>query len=117
MSDIKTEHVNPPIPIRKYDWSAVRDGYQEGDLIGWGESEQAAIDDLLLSESDRWDKCDWCEKLIKEDLIDIDCNHLFCCTDCENNYYADRSIRKRSGKIPLFLERSREKANQPPIAV
>lgn len=43
----------PPIPIRKYDWSAYRDGYDEGDLIGYGETEQEAIYDLLIQEINR----------------------------------------------------------------
>lgn len=49
---IITNHVYPPISIRSFDWSAVRDGYEPPDLIGWGSTEQAAIDDLLILESD-----------------------------------------------------------------
>ncbi len=43
---IVTAFVNPPIPCRDFDWSATRDGYEEGDAIGWGRTEAAAIDDL-----------------------------------------------------------------------
>ena len=43
---IVTAFVNPPIPCRGFDWSATRDGYDEGDHIGWGRTEAAAIDDL-----------------------------------------------------------------------
>jgi len=43
---IVTAFVNPPIPVRDFDWSATRDGYDEGDPIGWGRTEAAAIDDL-----------------------------------------------------------------------
>lgn len=50
---IKTTYINPPIPLRKFDWSAVRESYEEGDLQGFGETEQAAIDDLLLQESEK----------------------------------------------------------------
>jgi len=42
----------PPIPIRDFDWSALRDGYEPGDPIGRGSSEAAAIADLLEQESD-----------------------------------------------------------------
>jgi len=42
----------PPIPIRDFDWTALRDGYEPGDPIGRGASEAAAIADLLEQESD-----------------------------------------------------------------
>lgn len=44
---IRTEHVKPPIPTRAWDYSAVLDDYEGGDPMGWGSTEQAAIDDLL----------------------------------------------------------------------
>lgn len=46
---IKTQFVYPPIPIRSFDWSAVDDNTYDGpgSPIGWGPTEQAAIDDLL----------------------------------------------------------------------
>ena len=53
MKGIKTTHEFPPIPIRDYDWSAIRKGYDEGDLIGYGRTEQDAINDLLRQENDR----------------------------------------------------------------
>ena len=37
---IITACVYPPIPIRRYDWNAVREGYDEGDPVGWGATEQ-----------------------------------------------------------------------------
>ena len=43
---IITEYANPPIPIRTWDWSAVFYGYEPGEPIGWGSTEQEAIDDL-----------------------------------------------------------------------
>ena len=43
---IVTAFVNPPIPIRDFDWSATHDDYDEGDPIGWGSTESRAIDDL-----------------------------------------------------------------------
>ncbi len=44
---IKTSHVYPPIPIRSFDWSAHYGDYDLGDLIGWGPTEELAIQDLL----------------------------------------------------------------------
>jgi hypothetical protein len=53
MSKVITSHNYPPIPIRNYDWSANREYYDEGDLIGYGETEQEAIDDLKALENER----------------------------------------------------------------
>jgi hypothetical protein len=44
---IHTEHVRPPIPVREYDWSAVFEDYEPGQLMGWGATRAAAIADLL----------------------------------------------------------------------
>ena len=44
---IITEHHSPPIPIRSYDWRAYFDNYDEGDTIGYGETEDSAIEELL----------------------------------------------------------------------
>ena len=44
---IVTSYDHPPIPIRKWDWSAVTEYYEPNDPIGRGETEQEAIDDLL----------------------------------------------------------------------
>lgn len=40
----------PPIPIRNYDWSAFREDYDEGDLVGHGKTEQEAINNLKEQE-------------------------------------------------------------------
>jgi hypothetical protein len=53
MDKIITSYVYPPIPIRNYDWSAIREDYEPGDLIGTGRTEQDAIDDLVRQENDR----------------------------------------------------------------
>jgi hypothetical protein len=50
MRKIITIHDCPPIPVRDYDWSASREDWDEGDLIGYGPTEQEAIDDLLEQE-------------------------------------------------------------------
>lgn len=52
---IETEHVYPPIPERCFDWSAVREGYEPGDLIGRGPTEAKAIADLLEQEHEQED--------------------------------------------------------------
>ena len=35
-----------PIPIRRFDWTATFEGYEPGDPIGYGETEEQAINDL-----------------------------------------------------------------------
>jgi hypothetical protein len=43
-------YVKPPIPTRTYDWSAIdADTYsgEPSDAIGWGVTEQGAVDDLM----------------------------------------------------------------------
>lgn len=52
MIDIKIDYVFPPIPLRQFDYSAVRDGYDEGDPIGFGETKQKAVDDLISQEEE-----------------------------------------------------------------
>jgi|TARA_R110000772_G_scaffold72943_1_gene158906 hypothetical protein len=53
MNKIITSHDYPPISVRNYDWSAFREDYDEGDLIGYGETEKEAIDELKLLENER----------------------------------------------------------------
>lgn len=53
MSKIITTHEYPPIPIRDYDWSAIREGYEPGNLIGTGRTEQEAIEDLIKQEYEK----------------------------------------------------------------
>ncbi len=43
---IITKFVYPPIPQRQFDWAAVFDGYEPGAHVGYGHTEQDAIDDL-----------------------------------------------------------------------
>jgi len=47
MTDIVTSYICPPIPFRNYDWCATYDGYEPGEPIGYGRTEQEAILDLL----------------------------------------------------------------------
>ena len=50
MKKIITSYECPPIPVRDYDWLAFRQDWDDGDLIGYGRTEQNAIDDLLEQE-------------------------------------------------------------------
>ena len=43
---VVTRYGRAPIPMTSFNWSATLDGYEPGDPVGWGETEQAAIDDL-----------------------------------------------------------------------
>ena len=45
--NIITTLIEPPIGYKGWDWQAVEDGYDEGDRVGYGATEQAAINDLL----------------------------------------------------------------------
>lgn len=45
---IRTQHIYPPIPDRRFDWSAVTDDYEPGQPIGYGRTEQEAIADLQM---------------------------------------------------------------------
>lgn len=46
---IRTDNIFPPIPSREFDWCATDDDRYDGDgsPIGYGETEDAAIADLL----------------------------------------------------------------------
>jgi len=48
---ITTERIDPPIPTNKHDWQAFRDSYDEGDEVGYGKTEQEAINDLIEQEN------------------------------------------------------------------
>jgi len=45
--NINTTYENPPIPMRNLDWSAYAEGYEPGDALGHGATEDEAIKDLL----------------------------------------------------------------------
>lgn len=49
---IVTKYAPPAIPVRCFDWTAVADDYEPGDLIGYGYTEAEAIADLreLIAE-------------------------------------------------------------------
>jgi hypothetical protein len=44
--------VFPPIPITDFDYEATYEGFDLGDPVGYGATEQEAIDSLLERESD-----------------------------------------------------------------
>lgn len=43
---IRVSYDRPPIPTNRFDYSAVFDGYEPGDLIGYGSTAESAIEDL-----------------------------------------------------------------------
>lgn len=49
---INVELVLPPIPIRNFDFQATFEGYEPGDPIGYGETREAAIADLMVAEGE-----------------------------------------------------------------
>ncbi|CAB4187955.1 hypothetical protein UFOVP1169_33 [uncultured Caudovirales phage] len=49
---IITSFIYPPIPIRKFDWCAYRDGTEESERYGYGVTEDDAIADLLMLEDE-----------------------------------------------------------------
>lgn len=47
MDDIRTGHVFPPIPDRRFDWCAFHDGHEEEtNRYGWGSTKDEAVADL-----------------------------------------------------------------------
>lgn len=48
--EIETAAVFPPIAMRDFDWQAYRRGAEPGDLVGYGPTEQDAINDLIEQE-------------------------------------------------------------------
>lgn len=50
MKKIITNYECMPIPIRDYDWSALREDWDLGEPIGVGKTEEEAITDLLEEE-------------------------------------------------------------------
>ncbi len=47
-SEIVAVHINPPIPIRKFDWMAHFDGGDEEGPRGFGATIQEAVENLIL---------------------------------------------------------------------
>ncbi|MBX3535802.1 MAG: hypothetical protein KF826_15755 [Xanthobacteraceae bacterium] len=59
---IITNFVNPPIPPRNNDWCAYYDGREEGGPQGWGQTQAAAIRDLVVNyPDDRPGNAKWIE--------------------------------------------------------
>lgn len=53
MSRINIAFHNPPIPSRDFDFAATFNGYEPGDLVGYGVSATAATESLLLQADDQ----------------------------------------------------------------
>lgn len=49
---IVTSYVNPPIPVRDFDWCAHYDGEEEKGGYGYGATEQEAAKDFLANQDD-----------------------------------------------------------------
>lgn len=45
--NIKTKHIYPPVPDRRFDWTAWIDGDEKIGPYGYARTEQEAIDNLL----------------------------------------------------------------------
>ena len=52
---IITTHVYPPIPDRRWDWSAHHDGEEESGHYGWGSTEAEALADLQRLDEERYE--------------------------------------------------------------
>lgn len=51
---IVTEYIFPPIPDRRFDWSAIDDDtYEPGNPIGFGATKEEAISDLREQIADQ----------------------------------------------------------------
>ena len=50
---VEFQYVFPPIEVRDYDYCATLDGYEPGDAIGYGPTQQAALADLLADIESR----------------------------------------------------------------
>ena len=44
---IETDHVDPAIPTRTRDWSANLEGQFETGPVGWGSTEERAVNNLI----------------------------------------------------------------------
>ena len=55
---IITAYDPPPIPYRCNDWRATREGDDEDYVVGWGLTEQDAIDDLIAEEAAAQDEAE-----------------------------------------------------------
>ena len=61
--------VYPPIPDRRFDWSATLDNYEGGDPIGLGATERLATRDLLAQVED-----EILARRFRKDVC-LDCGH------------------------------------------
>lgn len=77
MNPIETTYWAKPIPLREFDWLATREGWEPGEPIGHGATEQAAIWHLIKAEDEDDDERDYCESADEydpepEDMTDDD---------------------------------------------
>lgn len=61
---IVTVNVQPPVPVRDYDWcaydSSAYDGAEDAghQVVGWGPTEEAAVNDFNTQWQDEHDLCE-----------------------------------------------------------
>jgi hypothetical protein len=53
IADIVVSFMFPPIGSTYYRYSATREGYEPGDCIGYGETPERAIEDLMQQEHEQ----------------------------------------------------------------
>ncbi len=51
MLKILTQHLTPPVPVRFFDWTAFSPDYEPGDPVGYGVTQQEAIEKQGLAEA------------------------------------------------------------------
>ena len=56
-TEIKTQHIHPPIPMRGFDWLATVDDMNEDSPQGWGSTEEKAVADLKAQLEADEDPC------------------------------------------------------------
>lgn len=96
--NIKTDYWAKPIPDRQYDWTAVLDGYDAGDPIGYGATEADAIKELMEQVAERLNLHDdldgeltWCGK-----------HGAHYCFECGNAY--DQSYGNLDQECPDHMK-------------
>ena len=74
--NVRVDCVFPPIPLRQFDYSACRDGHEEEGPYGHGETQQAAIDELIekLNEEAEAVQCQKCFRMFYAE----ECNNWTC---------------------------------------
>jgi hypothetical protein len=97
---VRATYVHPPIPDRRFDWSAIDDNYEPGAPHGSGPTRRAAIDDLCQQWEEAYDvrfvPCEHCgtEGMIYSGTsrIDGDYTHAETCPACEGKCVVETAV-------------------------